>query len=1137
MAIENAQSQITCKSSLQVFLPTRMEVNIVDLGIPWQVGNQYRIELEDDFVKDINGVRSPLVKVDIKTIAMPAESVNFGMRWSDLIPPETYGQPWTDNTKINFISNRNPVSNLRDTIFPYNNSFKLYRQATPVDELVFDFDPDIWRRNLKTITRVGNVIQIDDDFKFGIRSAKFDGTGHLIIDSNVNLEFPFNVDFCIEMWIKKDPGATSFVLYDQTRNDAQVGPKIDYDPTNGLRVFTYGEYVISGFEPILLGEEWTHIALVRYNTTLKLYVNGQQQGNTAVSSASYSNNEIAIGAAYYEPGPGNRFIGLMDELRISRAARYTANFTPPTSEFNNDPDTVLLMHMDGKRGSLNFIDDNDLFQDSRVKVAGYYELQFDVRGLLREDSSYYWIFEAGSARDEYYITNTYQDGRIQDPYTPGYFSQANFSTENANDFPGLICNMFWGLDTIGLRGKLNTIFRTSSSVSSAFNVVAEVESRTDFIAHLTSNIAIQATLTGSMFTKPALSVNSTVNAKGLYLLGNVSADLIAQTKLEQVVELGENNLTPVFTMTPRASARYRPRPALSATATVSKALMGFLKTGSASATVTSSASCSLESIGTTAMVLRYNSSPTLPVRLNLFGTVNAVVDLYNQDGSKDTYTITSPGAYSFTPKSNYGGVVTIKGTVTQFGASPTVAPYGHYGLIGLMRWGDLGIQRIPYFAWGNDVGNGLTPSNSGFTGLGYLDPRGLPSTITDLSYAFVNFVDNSVIPSSQSYPNFNLLPAPPYPYNKKDSTQAQYYGVSEVISQWNTSNVTDMKYCFAALGAATGSASKWAIKLDNWNTANVTNMRGMFMGNDLGSQSIPGVGSFAWRSNITSWNTANVTNMSYMFGGDQINQSSSVIDPVSGVCFSRQTYGFNQNISSWNVSNVTNMEAMFAGGTYNGKSGFNQNISGWNVSKVTNMKAMFASTAFNQPIGAWNTSLVTDMSYMFGYTPFFLPLNPITGFNQNISSWNTSNVTNMKGMFLASANFNQPIGSWDTSKVTDMSYMFYNTGTFNQPIGTWNTANVTTMRSMFESARAFNQPIARNGNQWNTVKVADMDYMIYPYDSGVFDPVLYTTFKCPFVQDISNWCVPLIPTKPTYFTTGYAMQGIMNKDPVWGTCP
>ena len=50
----------------------------------------------------------------------------------------------------------------------------------------------------------------------------------------------------------------------------------------------------------------------------------------------------------------------MEEIRFSKTARYTANFTAPTAPFQNDANTVLLIHGDGTNNSTVFTDDNGI---------------------------------------------------------------------------------------------------------------------------------------------------------------------------------------------------------------------------------------------------------------------------------------------------------------------------------------------------------------------------------------------------------------------------------------------------------------------------------------------------------------------------------------------------------------------------------------------------------------------------------------------------------------------------------------------------------------------------------------------------------------------------------------------------------
>jgi len=304
------------------------------------------------------------------------------------------------------------------------------------------------------------------------------------------------------------------------------------------------------------------------------------------------------------------------------------------------------------------------------------------------------------------------------------------------------------------------------------------------------------------------------------------------------------------------------------------------------------------------------------------------------------------------------------------------------------------------------------------------------------------------------------------------------------IGNWNTANVTNMEFMFAA-------AYLFNQPIGNWNTANVIEMRAMFLdaisfnqpiGNwntaSMSNMSSMFHAAISFNQPIGNWNTASVSNMSSMFNlAHSFNQpignwNTASVTNMSFMFY--EAYSFNQPIGNWNTASVTSMSAMF-----NAAYSFNQPIGNWNTAAVTDMSYMFVSaTDFNQPIGNWNTAAVTNMSVMFSFA---------TDFNQPIGNWNTAAVTNMSSMFVSATDFNQPIGNWNTASVTNMSSMFNAAYSFNQPIGNWNTAAVTNMVEMFRSASSFNQPI----NSWNVSNVTDMRSMFI--NATVFN------------QPIGNW--------------------------------
>ena len=133
------------------------------------------------------------------------------------------------------------------------------------------------------------------------------------------------------------------------------------------------------------------------------------------------------------------------------------------------------------------------------------------------------------------------------------------------------------------------------------------------------------------------------------------------------------------------------------------------------------------------------------------------------------------------------------------------------------------------------------------------------------------------------------------------------------LSNFNTSNVTDMSYMFASSQATT-------LDLSNFNTSKVTSMGGMFQSSKIVNL------------DLSSFDTSNVTDMNWMFKDSQ----ASVI----------------KGLNNFNTSKVTSMGGMFE----NSKIEI-LDLSNFDTSKVTdshnmfkgniNLKTIYASSKFN----------------------------------------------------------------------------------------------------------------------------------------------------------------------------------------------
>jgi len=72
---------------------------------------------------------------------------------------------------------------------------------------------------------------------------------------------------------------------------------------------------------------WIHYAFTYNGTIIKVFKNGVA-GSTATTSWTNNTGRMFIGTA--NAGLAFPITGYIDDLRITNAERYTANFTPPT---------------------------------------------------------------------------------------------------------------------------------------------------------------------------------------------------------------------------------------------------------------------------------------------------------------------------------------------------------------------------------------------------------------------------------------------------------------------------------------------------------------------------------------------------------------------------------------------------------------------------------------------------------------------------------------------------------------------------------------------------------------------------------------------------------------------------------------
>lgn len=174
-------------------------------------------------------------------------------------------------------------------------------------------------------------------------SVYFDGTGDYIITPykpNMGIS---GTNWTIEMWVCPTVlvggNYACLMAVGGTTYNWAAGTGYQYfmqlDPSGNV-YFQY--YVSNGVNANLTSNialtvgAWNHVAVTYSGTTLRVFVNGTLAGSATVTLARNTGmTTLALGGA----GPvsnSNYLTGYMSDVRItSGIARYTANFTPPTS--------------------------------------------------------------------------------------------------------------------------------------------------------------------------------------------------------------------------------------------------------------------------------------------------------------------------------------------------------------------------------------------------------------------------------------------------------------------------------------------------------------------------------------------------------------------------------------------------------------------------------------------------------------------------------------------------------------------------------------------------------------------------------------------------------------------------------------
>lgn len=183
-------------------------------------------------------------------------------------------------------------------------------------------------------------------------AAQFDGTNdHIYTGSNFSLG---TSNVTLETWVRLDSASTRGAFIKVGGNNGYaIGVGTSSYDNNGNNLIGLYEGIAWINTNVTIGTGWHHVAMVITTSGVaKFFIDG-----TLVFTSSSSSITTPAATTYIGGYDSTGFGGLtryctcvLDEVRLSSSARYSATFTPSTSPFTPDATTAALYHLDERTG-------------------------------------------------------------------------------------------------------------------------------------------------------------------------------------------------------------------------------------------------------------------------------------------------------------------------------------------------------------------------------------------------------------------------------------------------------------------------------------------------------------------------------------------------------------------------------------------------------------------------------------------------------------------------------------------------------------------------------------------------------------------------------------------------------------------
>ena len=194
----------------------------------------------------------------------------------------------------------------------------------------------IGRSDLRTL---GTAKVSASTTKWGAASIALDGTANCCVKAVPVPDQPYTfgtADFTIEMWFYLTSMGSYPALFDwRPASTSTASPciMVSYGGASKLTYYMGTSTAITGTTNITAGT-WYHAAVCRASGVTRLFLNGAQEGSNYSDTNSYTGTNPTFGALGYDPSLTTYNLnGYLEDIRVTRAARYTTAFIPPTAPF------------------------------------------------------------------------------------------------------------------------------------------------------------------------------------------------------------------------------------------------------------------------------------------------------------------------------------------------------------------------------------------------------------------------------------------------------------------------------------------------------------------------------------------------------------------------------------------------------------------------------------------------------------------------------------------------------------------------------------------------------------------------------------------------------------------------------------